>query len=210
MVRKTRKPKPVIGLVGGVGAGKSAVAAEMARLGAVVVDADALGHVLLQSPSVRRIVRGRWGPGVMGPDGSVDRAALGRIVFADAAEREAINAILHPRIRRVMRRVISAAGTVRRINAVVLDAAVLFEAGWNDLCTVIVFVESPGAARQKRVAKGRGWSRSFWRLREKAQISLDKKRRSSDHILVNGSSVSRLRDQVRRTFLTIVHAAECS
>jgi dephospho-CoA kinase len=72
----------------------------------------------------------------------------------------------------------------------------------------VVFVEAPAAQRLRRVAAAKGWSRSDWRRRENAQISLDKKRRKGDYILVNGSSVPRLRDQVRRTFLTIVHAAE--
>lgn len=208
MKRRLPKGKPVIGLVGGVGAGKSTVAAEMARLGAAVVNADAIGHRLLGTPAVRRAIRARWGPGVFAA-GAVDRAALGRLVFARKRELAALNAILHPRIRREMRRQVAAAADDPAVTAVVLDAAILFEAGWDDLCSAVVFVEAPAAERLRRVAVAKGWSRPDWRRRENAQISLDKKRRNSDHIVVNGSSVPRLRDQVRRTFLTIVHAAEC-
>jgi dephospho-CoA kinase len=207
MKRQLPTGRPVIGLVGGVGAGKSTVAGEMARLGAVVVDADALGHRLLATPAVRRAVRARWGPSVFAA-GEVDRRALGQIVFARKRELAALNAILHPRIRRAMRRVIAAARKMPAVVAVVLDAAVLFEAGWDDLCSAVVFVQAPAAARLRRVAAAKGWTRPDWRRRENAQISLDKKRGKSDYIVVNGSSVPRLRDQVRRTFLTLVHAAE--
>jgi dephospho-CoA kinase len=198
----------VIGLVGGVAAGKSTVAAEMARLGAAVIDGDGIGHQVLRMPIVRRAVRRRWGAEVFSPDGQVDRAALGKIVFGSPAELAALNGILSPRIRRQIQRQIAAAKKSSAVTAIVLDAAILFEAGWDDLCSTVVFVRAPASGRARRAAAAKGWDRASWRRREIAQISLDMKRLKSDHIVDNSSGVPRLRDQVRRLFLGIVHAAD--
>jgi dephospho-CoA kinase len=207
-VKRSNPKKPVIGLVGGVAAGKSTVAAEMARLGAKIIDGDRIGHQVLRDPAAKSAVRRRWGVGVFTCGGAVDRAALGQVVFGEPEELAALNRILHPRIRREIKRQIAAARKSPRVVAVVLDAAILFEAGWDDLCTAVVFVRAPALGRARRAAAQRGWDRSRWRKREISQISLDKKRRKSDYVIDNSSGVSRLRDQVRRLFLAIVQAAD--
>ena len=207
-MRRLSTRKPVIGLVGGVGAGKSTVARQFARLGAAVVDGDAIGHDLLESPAVRREVRRRWGGGVFTRGGRVSRAALGRVVFAAPAELEALNRILHPRIRRRMERAIAQARRDPAVPAVVVDAAVLFEAGWDDLCTAVVFVKAPAARRARRWAARHGGAKAAWRRRENAQISLDKKRQKCEYTVDNSSSVSRLPDQVRTLLLRFTRAAE--
>src|ERR1700719_4350855 len=86
--------KPIIGLVGGIGAGKSLAAALFAERGARVIDADALGHTALRQPAICTQVRNRWGPAVMESDGQVNRRKLGALVFADAIERRALQAIV--------------------------------------------------------------------------------------------------------------------
>jgi len=198
------RSKPVIGIVGGVGAGKSTAAAEFGRLGCAVIDADAIGHRLLEDPAVRgRIVR-RWGREVLGAAGRVNRKALGRLVFGDPRELAALNRILHRLIRRHMRGRIAAERGKAAAAAVVVDAALLLEAGWDDLCTHLVFVSSAAKVRAARAGRWRGWSRSLWRQREKSQIPLDKKRQRCHHILSNSSSVSHLYTQVRRVFHQIV------
>lgn len=199
--------RPVVGILGGIGAGKSRVAAELEALGWARVDADAIGHELLADPAVRRAVRRRWGAGVFGPGGQVDRKALAEIVFADPAELEALNALMHPRIRRRMARRIRRARADARVAGVVVDAAVLLEAGWDDLCTHLVFVSAPDRLRARRAASDRGWTRRDWRRREKSQISLDIKAARCDYKLENSSSASRLREQVRLLNRQLVHAA---
>src|SRR5437868_5017766 len=89
-------PKPTVGLVGGIGAGKSTVAALLATRGGWVVNADALGHEALERPDVRRRVLDRWGERVLRPDGTLDRRAIGGIVFADPAERDALEGMVFP------------------------------------------------------------------------------------------------------------------
>lgn len=192
--------KPVIGIVGGVGSGKSTAAGEFAALGCRLIDADRIGHELLTEPAVLAEVRGRWGDGVLGPDGQVSRAALAEVVFRGPAELEALNAIMHPRIRRRMERVIAEAQSDESAKAVVLDAAVLFEAGWDDLCTHLVFVSAPADERRCRVAESRHWTDEMWAAREKSQISLDIKAAKCDYILDNRLGASFLREQIRVIF----------
>ncbi len=203
----THANTPVIGLVGGVGSGKSTVAEAFRQQGARVIDADAIGHAVLRAPDVQRQVRERWGTGVLAPDGTVDRRALGRIVFADRAELDALNAIVHPRIRAEMERQI-AVGRAEGVRAVVLDAAVLFEAGWDDLCDRVLFVDAPEAQRRERVARTRGWDRSTWGAREKSQIPLDNKRGRCDDVLDNSSSVSHLQERVRAYLDGLIQGAD--
>jgi dephospho-CoA kinase len=200
MTSRPVESKPVLGIVGGIGAGKSTAAAELVALGCVRVDGDAIGHELLGDREVLGEIRRRWPAGVVGPDGRVDREALARRVFADPAELEALNAILHPRIRRRMARRIAAARRDPAARGIVVDAAVLLEAGWDDLCTHLVFVSAPEERRLERVSAQRGWGRRTWMQREKSQISLDKKAAKCDYTIDNCSSVSRLREQIRQLF----------
>jgi dephospho-CoA kinase len=199
-----RQLKPVIGIVGGIGAGKSTAAGEFARLGCAVIDADAIGHELLAEPAVRRRIVRRWGPDVLGASGEVDRKALAAVVFQDAGELEALNRIMHPLIARRVKHRMSAARKDAAVPTVVIDAAVLLEGGWDALCTHLIFVSAASATRADRAARRAGWARTAWRQREKSQIPLDKKRRRCDYILDNSSSVSHLCKQVRRVFRQIV------
>jgi len=209
MVQKPQT-KPVIGLVGGIGAGKSTVAGELARLGCALVDADAIGHELLSDPQVAGALRQRWGEAIFCDDGGVDRASLGKIAFGDPAELSALNSILHPAIGEKMAESIRRGLADASVPGVVVDAAVLFEAGWNDMCTHVVFVDAPDELRFDRAHRDRGWNKKMWTRREKSQISLDKKRRLCDYSIGNSSSVSYLREQVRELYLRFIHVMDCT
>lgn len=200
----------MFGLAGGVGSGKSTAAAVLGELGCAVIDGDAIGQELLDDPNVARQLRRRWGDRIFGPDGAVDRQALAAIVFQDHDELGRLNAILHPPIRRRMAERIAALASDAGAGAAVLDAAVLFEAGWDELCTHLVFIDAPGRDRRRRVAAQRGWDRRTWARREKSQISLDKKRRRCDYIINNSSSVPCLRERIRELFRNIVPDADHS
>jgi dephospho-CoA kinase len=201
--------KPVIGIVGGIGAGKSTVAAELAALGCAVIDADAIGHELLRNPRIRRRLRARWGEGVLLPDGKVNRGALGAMVFASPADLKALNRIMHPAIRRRIEAQIARLRRRRDVPAVVLDAAVLLEAGWDTFCTHAVFVRAPKTLRIRRVRSDRGWKSTTLAAREKTQIPLDKKAGKCDYHIDNSSGVSHLREQVRKIFREMVSPADC-
>lgn len=186
---------PVIGLIGGIGAGKSRVAALLAARGAQVLDADAIGHALLEQTPSRDEVVARFGAEVLERDGSglpidpprVDRAALGRIVFAEPASLKALEAILHPRMRQTFAKAIARVARKRSAPAVVLDAAVLLEARWHDLCDLIVYVDAPTEVRLARLQASRGWTAETLAARERAQRPTAEKRGRADFVLENAS-----------------------
>jgi dephospho-CoA kinase len=201
-----RGHKPVIGIIGGVGAGKTVVAEEFEKLGCRRIDGDAIGHALLLGPAVRDRLGAEFGPEVFDKAGAVDRSALARIVFDDADRLADLNRILHPLIReRIVEQIRLADADTP---AIVLDAAVLLEAGWDELCTCVVFVCADATQRGQRVRTSRGWDDAAWRGREKMQISLDKKRAGSDHVIDNRSSAACLPKQVRVIFELIGRSAD--
>jgi dephospho-CoA kinase len=189
-------PVPVIGLIGGIGSGKTRVAAALAAKGATVLDADAIGHALLDQRPSRDEVVARFGEEVLGPDAPaegegparIDRSALGRVVFAEPASRKALERILHPRMRKTFEKAIHRVCRKQEAPMVVLDAAILLEAGWDDLCDAIVFVDAPRAVRLERLAASRGWSAEQVDAREQAQWSLSRKREQADHVIPNHST----------------------
>ena len=207
-MRPSSTTKAVVGIVGGIGAGKSSAARQFGSLGCEVIDADAIGHAMLSDEVVRDELRQRWGESIFDARGAVDRRRLGELVFEDAAELQALNEILHPRIRRRMERQIALARPNPGVRAIVLDAAVLFEAAWDDLCTHLVFVDAPGRTRAQRVACQRGWPTEKWARREKSQICLDIKAAKCDYTMDGSSSVSRLRGQARELLHKIVGDAD--
>ncbi len=196
---------PVIGLIGGIGSGKSAVAAILTARGGVVIDADGVGHGLLTDPEVRDQIVARLGdsvldrkvrPGAPGP--RIDGAALGAIVFGDPAKRRELEAIVHPRMRDRFRKEIDRLTRLGEARVIVLDAAILLEAGWDDLCDRVVFVDAPRSLRQERVAEQRGWSALALESREAAQWPCDVKRSRADIVLVNDSGMDNLNREVGR------------
>ncbi len=178
----------VIGLCGGVGSGKSAVAAGLKESGCLVYDFDAavrdkLGH----DPDVARTLASWWGPEVL-IDGEVaqgvDRSAVGRIVFSDDAQRQRLEALLHPLVWRTRAEAVVDA-KVAGCWGVVFDAPLLFESGLDRECDVVVFVEAPESARRDRVQSTRGWDAAELSRRESAQWALERKRGLSQFVIVN-------------------------
>jgi dephospho-CoA kinase len=165
----------IIGLVGRIGAGKSTVARRFAEHGAAVVDADRHAHEVLADPEVAAAIAARFGGGVIDAEGRVDRAALAVRVFggtpAHDADRAALEALVHPRVRRRLKAVLAEEAArilpAGRRPAVVLDVPLLVQAGWSDLCTDLVVVECEESVRRLRLA-GRGWSAEQIAARDRA------------------------------------------
>jgi dephospho-CoA kinase len=178
----------VIGLIGGIGVGKSRVAAAFARRGAKVVSGDEAGHEALRQPEVLRRVVERWGPEVLGPDGAIDRRRVAARVFADPAELKVLQAITWPWIEARLRQQIDAARAEPGVRLIVLDAAVLLEAGWDRVCDRVVYVDVPRAIRLRRLAEGRGWSAKEVEARERAQLMLSDKASRADDALDNSGT----------------------
>lgn len=188
-----------IGLTGGIASGKSTVARRLAELGAVVVDADAVYREVVEpgSPTLARIAE-EFGPGVVADDGSLDRAALGAIVFADRSRREVLNAITHPAVaERTLERFRQAEEADPRA-VVVYDVPLLVEGtpgrGY-DFDTVVV-VEAPADVRRQRLIDLRGMDEDEADRRIAAQASDEDRRAIADHVVDTGGDLEGTRAQV--------------
>lgn len=190
--------KPVIGLVGGIGSGKSRVAAALARRGGRVVAGDLLGHEALRQPAIRDRIVERWGKRILGTDGEIDRRTLGAVVFAGETERRVLEAIVQPWIGGRLREQIDAALVDPTVKFVVLDAAVMLEAGWEAAVDLLVFVHAPRSVRLARVAEQRGWSVGEAAARERAQMSLTEKAKRADVAIDNSGPPEELERQADR------------
>ncbi len=181
---------PVVGIVGGIGAGKSTVVRNVADLQLFVIDADRIGHDLLQTNLIRDRLRDAFGDEIFSEAGDVERKRLADKVFGDSDEqtqnRYRLNEIFHPSIRTEIQHSISQAP--QDADAIILDAALLLEAGWADECDAVVFIDTPLEKRQQRVADNRGWSAEELQRREASQWSLSKKREAAEFIVDNSGS----------------------
>jgi dephospho-CoA kinase len=185
---------PVIGLVGGVGSGKSALARSLdARDDVVVINGDKVGHQVLTIPSVIQDIRHKFGESVLTPQGDIDRTVLGRLVFgADSVRKEAresLQAIVHPKIRDRFRELIDLARASTTTRIVILDAAVLLESGWQSLCDFVVFIDVPVEQRLSRI-ETRGWNSKELNSREASQWPIEKKRDTANFIVDNSGDLA--------------------
>ncbi|VTS03747.1 dephospho-CoA kinase [Tuwongella immobilis] len=186
--------KPIIGIVGGIGCGKSAVSQACHRRGAVLVEGDRIAHASHQQPEIRDQIFARF-PTVRGADDKVDRRKLGGIVFANPAELRALEAIVFPWIHAEIRREIAEAQQNPDIGWIVLDAAIMFETGWATECDRILYVHAPRAIRQQRVLT-RGWSAAELVRRESLQWPLARKAAAAHGAIDNSGSLESLERQI--------------
>jgi dephospho-CoA kinase len=181
----------VIGLLGGIGSGKSTVATLLAERGATVLDADRHAREVAREPGVVAAIVARFGPEVLDAAGALDRGALAERAFADASATEALNAIVHPEVRRRLLDDLSRAGP----GPVVLDVPLLLESPLASLVDQWVFIEAPEAVREARV-EGRNWPPGERARREARQADLAAKRARADYVLENSGSIDHLGRQV--------------
>jgi dephospho-CoA kinase len=172
------------------------------REGAQVRDADELAHELIRSggPLFDKIVE-RFGAGIIGRDGEIDRQILGRRIFADASDRKALEAFIHPEIIRVLREWIDGE-TGRGKNAVAI-LPLLFEVGWVDLWDAVVCVASSEEVVIERL-KQRGLSELEARARLSAQMPLEEKAMKASHVIRNNGTLDSLEKRTREVWQIIV------
>lgn len=185
-----------VGLSGGIASGKSTVSARLAGLGAVVVDADVLAREVVRpgSPALTEIAA-RFGPGLIGADGALDRPALGAVVFADEQARRDLEAITHPRIAERTREVVAAAPE----DAVVVhDIPLLVELDRAGDYALTVIVDVPGQERLRRLVELRGMDEAAARARISAQAGDAQRRAAADVLLPNSGTVEELEARVER------------
>lgn len=185
-----------VGLTGGIGSGKSAVSSALSSYGAVVIDADAIAREVVEpgTPGLAEVVA-EFGEGVLTPEGRLDRARLGEIVFADETRLAVLNAIVHPRVAdrsgELMEEALSSGARV-----VVYDVPLLVENGLEPLYDVVVVVDTPDEVRVERVSQGRGMSRDQVRARIEAQADRATRLASADLVVDNSGTRGELAERV--------------
>jgi dephospho-CoA kinase len=187
-----------VGLTGGVGAGKSTVARALADLGVVVIDADALAREVVRpgTPGLAAVVA-EFGPEVLGPDGALDRPRLGALVFADPDRRAALEAIVHPLVRRRAAELEAAAPAGA---LVVHDIPLLAETGQAGSFDAVLVVDVPPEVQVERLVRDRGWSADEAAARIAAQAARDDRLAVATHVIDNTGTLEDLRRRVAEVF----------
>jgi len=190
-------PAPVVGLTGGIGAGKSTVAALLAEQGAELIDADRLGHDVYRpgSEGFRQVVAA-FGAEVVAEDGTIDRRALGARVFADPDARMRLNGIVVPAIAREVERRLAAARAADPSRPIVLEAFGLLEAGWRRYCDEVWVVSVRPETAIARVTASRGLTRDEVERRIAAQPVDADRRKLADVVIENDDGPEALRARV--------------
>ena len=200
-----QKTIPVIGIVGGIGSGKSAIANGVAHMHPItVIDADSIGHRALEQPSVKQKLHSQFGTRIFDSEDNVVRSELASIVFGatdeHTAARDALQRIVHPVIQQAIQQQIAAIRDQAEHRAVLLDAAILLETGWRSVCDHIVFIDAPSAMRLQRVSENRNWNADDWSQRESLQLPLAEKRKLADSTIHNSGrldeAITKLREIV--------------
>lgn len=197
---------PVIGILGGIGSGKSSVVRHVDGLKLHIIDADKIGHELLLDSAIQNRIRQAFGEQVFQNPTTIDRSQLAAKVFGESDEhtaaRSALNEIMHPAIRRQIHSEIDSVSM--DVDAVILDAALLLEGGWDTTCTWLLFVNTPKEIRLQRVRDNRAWSADELDRREASQISVDLKRQRADFEIDNSGSIENAAQQMKRTIESIL------
>ncbi|MFJ8919444.1 dephospho-CoA kinase [Streptomyces sp. LamerLS-316] len=187
-----------VGLTGGIGAGKSEVSRLLARFGAVLIDADRISREVVEpgTPGLTAVVEA-FGPGILRPDGALDRSALGSIVFADPARLATLNAIVHPLVGARSAELERAAGAGA---VVVHDVPLLTENGLAPLYDLVVVVDAKPGTQLDRLVTLRGMTESDARARMAAQATREERLAVADLVIDNDGPLEDLEPQVREVW----------
>ena len=196
--------KPIIGIIGGVGSGKSTVAAEFGKLGCAVIDADKIAHELLEKKAAKKKIVDLFGQTVLNSAGKIDHRKLADVVFADADKLSSLNKIIHPLVLGRAEELIKQYNRQNEVKAIVLDMPLLVEVGWAKRCDKLIFVDCKRQLRVDRAKKMGVFDENQIKIRENFQISLDNKAKLTDNIIDNNSGFLALARQVADIFSYIV------
>lgn len=194
----------ILGLTGGIASGKSLVASMLAELGAAVIDADRIGHEVIEPGGVAYDgVLDAFGPGILRDDKTIDRGVLSQIVFADAEKRRTLEELTHPHIVDIMgQRTKAAIDEGKKL--IVVEAALLVEKGLDALFTGIVVVYADEAAQVARLAGRSGMSADEARARIASQLPVLDKVAKADYCIDNSGTIENTREQVIRMYFDII------
>lgn len=195
----------VIGLTGGIGTGKSTVAAMLAKLGAAVVDADAIGHRVLAEPATIKALVAVFGKGLLDSSGTVNRELLGTLVFRNPAKLETLNRLTHPLMYAHAKGEIDALRAAGRV--VVLDAPLLIEAGWTALVDEVWVTIAPEYTVIRRTLARTGLSQRAVRARIKAQMEVGARLKRADVVISTECDLADLEKRIGTLYRDRIGAA---
>jgi dephospho-CoA kinase len=199
--------KPIIGIAGGIGSGKSMVASLLREENCCVVSSDEQVKAAYKDATIKLTLQKWWGKLILDPSGEIDRGVVARKIFNSPSERQRLENLIHPVVNKMRERLMQQAAADPKIVAYIWDTPLLFETGLNAHCDAVIFVESPLELRNKRVMENRGWADGELEKREILQMPLDKKRQASDYVVVNTADADDLRRQVREVLSRILSGA---
>ncbi len=199
----------IIGLTGGIAAGKSTVSAMLRELGAIILDADAIAHKLMapHQPAWYK-VRQHFGEEYILPDGKIDRRKLGRLVFSNPSALKELNAIVHPIIKNYIENEIEGLREKGFDGVVVVDAALIFEAGWTDMVDEIWVVKVDYQTQVQRLMERNNLSRKEAIDRINSQMSQEEKLARADKVIDNSSSIDDTLKQVKALWSELLNDGE--
>ena len=194
----------VIGLTGGIGTGKSEAAKHMVSLGAALIDADVVGHEAYtpHAEAWRQVVEA-FGEGILQPSGEIDRRSLGAIVFSDPEQLARLNGIMHPLMARMVQERIEAL-EAEGAEVVVVEAALLFEAGWDSLVQEVWVTDSSEDAVIHRLSERNGMSEEEARKRLDSQMSRPERLGRADVVIDNSGNVAEMQGTISELWETRV------
>jgi len=186
----------VIGFTGGIGSGKTTITEYLAELGAIVIDADKVGHEAFEpNTEIWREVVAEFGKDILAPDNRIDRGKLGPLVFADPDALARLNQIMHPRMFDMMKARIEEYRQ-QGVAVVVIEAAVLIEANWTPLADEVWVATAPESAVLDRLEKQRGMDKEQTLSRIRSQLTTDERTTHADVVLQNDGSLDELKAKV--------------
>jgi dephospho-CoA kinase len=198
----------VIGLTGGIAAGKSTITEALSAHGAVVIDADKVGHeAYLPGTETHRALVERFGQEIVGPNGEIDRRRLGAIVFADPAQRERLQEIVWPRMKDMMRSKLAAL-RAEGAQVVVIEAAVLIEAKWTDLVDEVWVVQVPEEVALARLMARNGLSAEDGRARIRSQLSNAERAAHAQVVIDNSGTIAEAQARVDAAWAAMLDRAK--
>jgi dephospho-CoA kinase len=188
--------KPIIGIAGGIGSGKTYVAKLFGDEGCMVINSDEMVHQAYKNPMVKTTLKQWWGKMVFEPSGEIDRPAVARKIFNYPSERTRLERLLHPIINDNREKLMNAAANDPSIKAFIWDTPLLFETELNKYCDAVVYIDAPLETRATRV-QSRGWGPDELVNRENSQMPLDRKKELSDDVISNAALDAESGDQIR-------------
>lgn len=199
----------ILGLTGGIACGKSTVSSYLRELGAPVVDADAIAIALAEKgqPVYNAFVEHFGQEIALGPDGSLNRAAIGEMVFRNKGERRWMDRATHPLIRNEVENRLKGLAD-KGAEIAVVDVPLLFEAGWDDLCEIIWVVSVSPQVQLARLMKRNGLSKKLAQDRINSQMALAEKLRRADTVIDNSGTMEETRSLVLKAWERL-NAAQC-